>query len=143
MRIKAVALYSAAVPIAIGLAFYLTYAAFDATEGLPWQRMPRWTILALNFLPPVVAGAATSGVLAWWARRRGWYVATVRDHFKRLALGYLLSASIVGLIVSNQRSSDYGLWSQLIEWPLAALIGLALVDFTITMLIREHRLAAI
>jgi len=142
MRFKPIALYSAAVPISVALCFWLTTLVFNATESWPWKRMPDWTILAINVIPPMTAGVLTSLGAVWFARRRGWFTPTMRAHVMRLAFTYALSIAIVALIVANWSNSDFGLWAQVIEWPLAALIGLALVDLLFTIVLGRHHVAA-
>lgn len=100
--------------------------------------MPDWSIFALNVVPPVVAGAVIAVLAAWLARRLGCYQATFRGHLGRLALAYLVSVLIVGIIIDNRGKSDFGLWSQVIEWPLAGLLALAAVDVAITAAMRKH-----
>jgi hypothetical protein len=141
MRSKALALYTVAVPISIGLAYWLTFIVFEATDGLPWKRMPDWTILAINVVPPMSAGVLTSLAAAWLAHQRGWYSPTLRAHATRLALAYALSLTITAVIIANQSNSDFGLWSQVIEWPLAALVGVAVVDAVITLIGGRRRAA--
>ena len=142
MRAKATTLYAACVPVLIALVFALTSLAFCLTGDWPWRRMPDWTVVALNVVPPMVAGAAVAVLVASLARRLGCYQATVRGHLGRLALVYLLAVVIVGIIVDNQGNSDFGLWSQIIEWPLAGLLALAAVDLIITARMRTHRAPA-
>lgn len=142
MRFKVIALYSAAAPVSIALCFWLTTMVFNATQNWQWRRLPDWTILAINILPPMTAGVLISLASLWFARRQGWYEPTLRAHAMRLALTYALSIAIIALIIANWSNSDFGLWGQLIEWPLAALIGLALVDLVATIAAGRHRVAA-
>lgn len=44
---------------------------------------------------------------------------------------YLLSVFIIGSIIANWTNSDLGLWSQVIEWPLAAMLALLAVDLIV------------
>jgi len=142
MRARAAVLYAACLPVLIGLVFSLTTLSFRITKNWPWPRMPDWTVRALNVVPPAVAGAAVALLVALLARRFGWYEATLRGHFRRLAIVYVCAAGLTAVIVGNHESADFGLWSQFIQWPLAGLLALSSIDLAITAGIRRHRAPA-
>jgi len=58
-----------------------------------------------------------------------------------MLIAYTLSLLISVTIISNWRNGEFGLWRQLIEWPLMALIGLIVVDAILTVRLRGQSVA--
>ncbi len=141
MRIRNVVLYVAAVLVSIAFAFVIATIVFLASEKLPWKRLPDWVILAINVAPPLAGGALASWVAARLASSRGWFRATLDGHAERMLIAYALSLLISVTIISNWRNGEFGLWRQLIEWPLMALIGLIVVDAILTVRLRGQSVA--
>jgi hypothetical protein len=138
MRPRPTLLYSLALPVVVAFTFWLTTWAFDLTDGWPWPELAGWTIVALNVVPPAVAGGISAIALACVALRLRWFLPSLRGHLARLALLYPLCALLAGYSAIAQRSSDFGLWGQILEWPLTAFLGLAVVDAVTTLMVRHQ-----
>jgi hypothetical protein len=141
MGYKTIAAFSLAVPVSIVLGVSLVTGAFIATRNWPWRDLPTWSVFALNYLPPFLAGTLTAGLVVSVVRRWGAYVATLPAHVRRNGLAYAICIAIAVLIVMNRSNGDYGLWRQLVEWPLAAILGLMSADLTFTLIKRRANAA--
>jgi hypothetical protein len=101
-------------------AFSVYYQLPDATQRAGWTGP--W----LNQYAPALGGLVVAMALFAILRRRGQYTPALRAHFTRSSLWYGLVGLILWVNYLQRGISDFGLWSQLINWPLAGLLaGLA------------------
>jgi hypothetical protein len=106
------------------------FALYDrAPEGV---QKSEWVGYVLNDFAPALAGVACAGVLAAVLVRARKYVPTIRGFLLRTMSWYLLAAVIEVLVIQGQANSDFGLWGQLITWPLAALLAGLATDALVT-----------
>ncbi|MBC7793097.1 MAG: hypothetical protein H7Z43_05275 [Clostridia bacterium] len=113
----------------IGAAYLAATLAFEVYYAAP-ERYARadWWGWALNIAAPVLGGAAVAAALSAWEVRRGRYSGTWRGHFARTMLWYASAVALYGVVRDNVGISDFGLWGQFVQWPLAAILGAIGVD---------------
>ena len=120
--------FFALVPLVLGshAAASAAFALYDRTpEGV---QKSEWVGYVLNDVAPALAGVACAGLLAAMLMRASKYVPTVRGFLLRTMPWYLLAAAIEVLVIQGRADSDFGLWSQIITWPLAALLAALATD---------------
>ena len=119
-------------PLVIGshAAASAAFALYDrAPEG---AQKSEWVGYVLNDVAPALAGVACAAVLAVLLIRASRYVPTIRGFLLRTMPWYLLAAAIEVLVIQGQANPDFGLWSQIITWPLAALLAGLATDALVT-----------
>jgi hypothetical protein len=122
----------ALVPLVIG-AHAAAAGAFAIYAHLPdgIQRSD-WIGVILNDVAPGSAGVICAGTLAMLLARRGTFSPTLPGFVWR-TLPWLILAGVILLIVNYESAnSDFGLWSQVITWPLAALLAGLVTDAIMT-----------
>ena len=121
--------YSAWLIVIVAASFLFAYTAFGIEASLPNPlRRAHWMGVTLNFIVPVLAGLLSGAVAIWILSIRGELRPTLRDHFFRAAPWYLLICLLVLVVARNAGIRDFGLWSQIITWPLCSTIGALVVD---------------
>ena len=128
-----VVIYSAWLVIILVASFVFVYTAFRVYASLPYalQRAP-WIGFLLNVIVPLLAGVISGAVAIYVLSRRGLLEATVREHLFRAAPWYLLSCLLVLIVVRNEGIKDFGLWSQVITWPLYSTVGALIADIVLS-----------
>ena len=119
-------------PLVIGshVAASAAFALYDqAPEGV---QKSEWVGYVLNDVAPALAGVACAGILAALLIRARNYVPTIRGFLRRTMPWYLLAGAIEILVIQGRANSDFGLWSQIITWPLAALLAGLATDAVVT-----------
>jgi hypothetical protein len=108
-------------------------AAFVLYDRAPESvQKSEWIGYVLNDVAPALAGVVCAVLLAALLVRASRFVATTRGFLVRTMPWYLLAAAIAVLVVQGQASPDFGLWSQIITWPLAALLAGLATDALVT-----------
>ena len=97
------------------------FALYDLAPGTI-QRSD-WIGFAVNDAAPALAGAGCSLLLIAILVRVRLFHATARGFAVRTMPWWLLAAAIEAMVVYQRGNADFGLWSQVITWPLAALLG--------------------
>lgn len=121
--------YSAWLVVIVAASFLFANTGFSIYASLPDPlRRARWMGVVLNVIVPVLAGLLSGAVALRILSARGQLRTTLRDHFFRTAPWYLLICLLVWVIVRNAGIRDFGLWSQIITWPLYSTIGALVVD---------------
>jgi hypothetical protein len=122
----------ALLPLVIGSHAAAT-AAFAIYDRLPVSiQKSDWIGVFLNDIAPAVSGVLCALVLAKWLARHQAFAATVSGFAVRTA-PWLFLASAIGYVVWREKTnSDFGLWSQIITWPLAALVAGLTTDAAVT-----------
>lgn len=133
--------FTLALPVTVASSFVAADFAFDLYYRLPPQtQLADWTGPVLNQVAPGLAGLLVVVVLCRMLLRRGLLRATVRAHLTRTSLWYMLAALILGVNFANRTSPDFGLWSQAVNWPLAAvLVG---IGYDLLLMIGRARTAS-
>jgi hypothetical protein len=108
--------------LAAGLAFTLYGLVPSAHRKYDW-----WGPL-LNIAAPALGGVAVFAPLAAFCSRRNLFTPSLRGHMVRTVLWYAFVAWVISVIVSNRDNSDFGLWGQIIEWPMFALLAAIAAD---------------
>jgi hypothetical protein len=97
--------------------------AFEVYHTFPNEVMREsWWGPVLNRYAPGVGGLLVTMSLHALLRRTGEYTIALRAHLVRALAWYLMVGLIAGINYSNRGSSDFGLWSQVINWPLVGLL---------------------
>ena len=121
--------YSAWLIVIVAASFLFANTAFGIEASLPDPlRRAHWMGVVLNLIVPVLAGLLSGAVAIWVLSTRGQFRPTLRDHFFRAAPWYLLICLLVWVVVRNAGIRDFGLWSQIITWPLNSAIGALVID---------------
>jgi hypothetical protein len=126
-------IYSAWLVIILVASFVFAYTAFRVYASLPYalQRAP-WIGVVLNVMVPLLAGVISGAVAIYVLSRRDQFKPTLREHLFRAAPWYLLSCLLVLIVVRNEGIKDFGLWSQIITWPLYSTIGALFADIVLS-----------
>lgn len=104
----------------------IAYAMF---ERLPsYVQRSEWKGYVLNILAPLLGGIGCAVILIILLTRWHAFTATWRAHIGRAFSWYTLAAAIVWIIAANLSNRDFPLWSQLIIWPLVAIVGALATD---------------
>jgi len=133
-------IYSAWLIVIVAASFLFANTAFDVNASLPdpLRRAP-WMGVVLNVIAPVLAGLLSGAVAIRVLSSRNQLKPTIRDHFFRAAPWYLLTCLLVWVIVRNMGIKDFGLWSQIITWPLFSTIAALVVDIVLSWRISRMR----
>jgi hypothetical protein len=99
-----------------GLAFEVYYAFPNETQRQGW-----WGPI-LNKYAPGLGGLLVTMFVCEILRRTGRYSPKLRAHLLRGAGWYLVVGLILMLNHAQRGVLDYGLWSQLVNWPLVGLL---------------------
>lgn len=86
----------------------------------------------LNDVAPLLSGVACAGLLVAALTHWRAFVATWRAHLARTWTWYALAAGVEWIVRAYRSSGDFGLWSQVVTWPQAALVGALLTDAVAT-----------
>ena len=119
---------AAAYAVALVPLVVASYAAAGAAFAL-YGRAPAsiqrsgWVAHALNDVAPALAGVGCAVILIAILVRARLFLATGRGFAVRTMPWYLLATGIGAVVLRERGSGDFGLWSQVITWPLAALVG--------------------
>ena len=122
-------IYSSWLIVIIVASFLFAYVAFSVYASLPYglKRAP-WMGVVLNAIVPLIAGVLSGAVAIYVLSTRDQLKPTVRGHLFRAAPWYALSGLLVLIFVRNQGVRDFGLWSQIVIWPLYSTIGALITD---------------
>jgi hypothetical protein len=104
------------------LAFAFYYAAPERYSRAEW-----W-VWALNVFAPALGGALVVAVLIAWESRRARYTCTWQGHLARTTSWYVAAGVLYWIVWMDRGISDFGLWGQIIEWPLAGLLAAIATD---------------
>jgi hypothetical protein len=88
--------------------------------------------LVLNDVAPASAGIVCAAVLVTLLARRDAFALTLRGFVVRTVPWMLFAGAILLIVWHEGANSDFGLWSQVITWPLVALIAGLLTDALVT-----------
>ena len=126
-------LYSAALLPLVVASYAAAAGAFEVYERLPDSiQKSDWIGVVLNDVAPGSAGVICVPLLVDMLARRSAFAATLAGFVTRTA-PWITVASFILLIVWRERAnSDFGLWSQIITWPLAALVAGIVTDALVT-----------
>jgi len=114
--------------VALGPLIIASHAAAGGAFAL-YDRAPAtiqrssWIGYALNDVAPALAGVGCTVLLIALLVRARVFHATRRGFAARTIPWYLLAAGISAVVVSQRGNADFGLWSQILTWPRAALLG--------------------
>ena len=137
------ALYVVAVPVVILLSYIVTAMAFPVADWAEQWHPSYWYVVAINFGAPALSGGATGLYWSRIARSRGRREIGFRAHLRRNRVMYGMILCFGYIVAINMGNTDFGLWSQLIEWPLTAMLAFVSADLAIMMVDRTgHRPAA-
>ena len=99
----------------------LAFALYDRAPAS--VRRSDWTGVVLNEVAPGLAGVSCAVLLIALLVRWQVFSPTLRGFLVRTLPWLCLAAAIEVVVLKNRGNSDFGLWSQVITWPLAALLG--------------------
>ena len=127
MRWTVTWLYAGAIVPLVLASHAAASVAFVIYDRLPTSiQRSDWIGYALNDLAPGLAGVGCALVLLAILARLRRFSVTVLGFLWRTAPWWLLAAAIQAVVLRERSNPDFGLWSQVITWPLAALVaGLA------------------
>ncbi len=126
--------FSLGLPVLIIASWLAASAAFALYDLLPSDtQRADWTGPVLNLLAPALSGLLVSALLIHGLRHFRIYVPTLRAHFARAVTWYGYAALVLWITYVNRNNSDFGLWSQFIQWPLAAIVVAVVYDFVATI----------
>ena len=108
--------------LAAGAAFMI-YDEFAGATSRAW-----WWVYLLNGAAPFLAGVPISAFFVKFLDSRGEFRPTLVGHLQRASTWYAFGAWVLLVMNSNRGNSDFGLWSQLIIWPLIATTGALITD---------------
>lgn len=113
---------------------YVAASGASALDGVMPTAVRRagWWTHGLNLVPPFFAGAAIGLILARVLARRGEFGGTFRRHLSRTISWYLLAVGLGYVVYRNRDNADFGLWAQIVVWPLAGAVGALLTDVLLT-----------
>jgi hypothetical protein len=133
--------FSVGLAVLIGASWLAASAAFALYQLLPpdTQRAD-WPGPVIDQLAPGLSGLLVSALLIYGLRRMGIYRAGLRAHFVRAVPWYGFAAWVFWVTYVNRANTDFGLWKQLIQWPLAATIAAVAYDFVTTVYLGRNHL---
>jgi len=131
------------VPVLVGLlALVLLVIASHiaaAVAFLLYDRLPDavqrsdWIGYVLNVAAPLIGGVVCAVAVVALLIRCRQFEPTWKGHFARTFAWYLVAGWVQWIVLQNAGNSDFGLWSQIITWPRAALLGGAATDALATV----------
>ena len=131
--IPASALYLVGLVAIVAASHLFASAAFEIYDRLPDEvQRSGWTGPVLNEVAPCLVGVACAILLVQLLVRRDQFLPTSRGHMHRSASWYLFAVWVLGIIYRNHGNVDFGLWSQIVTWPLAGTIGALITDALLT-----------
>jgi len=126
-------IYLAWLVVIVASAFLFAFAAFSISSSLPIEiRRASWMRVALNVITPVLAGLLAGTLAVHILSVRCQLNPTLRAHFFRAAPWYLLICLLLSVSVRNKGVADFGLWSQIVIWPLYSTIGALIADIVLS-----------
>ena len=116
--------YTVAVAPLVAASYGAAGVAFALYDRAPESvRRRDWMGHVLNEVAPALVGVGCAVLLVALLSRWQMFSTTLRGYFVRTLPWFLLAAAIGAVVLDNRANSDFGLWSQAITWPLAALLG--------------------
>ena len=133
MRWTVTGLYAGAILPLVLASHAAASAAFMIYDRLPGHvQRSDWIGYVLNDVAPGLAGVGCTLVLLAILSRLGRLSATLRGFWFRTASWWLLAMALQLIVLRERSNPDFGLWSQVITWPLAALAAGLATDALIT-----------
>jgi hypothetical protein len=118
-------------------------AALASTAVLePLRRASGAVIWAANVLPGFTVGAISYTLLARWLVRAGALRPTLGGHIGRALSLYACVGLGAFWLARGWHTPDFGLWAQLVLWPVVAALGGLTADAIITWKARHAAGAA-
>jgi hypothetical protein len=115
------------IPVAV-LGGVASFSVLSLSNALDLRYLPNWIVLAMNLVPAFLCGVGCYYVAARLERVREGSSAAPTKHFLRSLPLYLISGLLIAYIWSERSDKSFGLWAQLVVWPLAATLGGILGD---------------
>lgn len=132
---QALWIYAAGLLLLFVSSYLAAGAAFMVYDYLPpATQRATWVGLVLNGVAPWAAGLACGTALVIALVATGKFVPTVRGHLLRASTWYGLGAVLSAAVLSGRSNSDFGLYGQLVVWPLVSIAGALMVDILATYL---------
>lgn len=110
------------IPVAI-LGCVASFSVLSLSNALDLRYLPNWIVLAMNIVPAFLCGVGCYYVAARRERVRDGLSAPPTKHFLRSMPLYLISGLLIIYIWAERSDKSFGLWAQLVAWPLAATLG--------------------
>jgi len=126
-------IYSLWLIVILAASYLLAYAAFSVYAVLPYaMQRASWMVIVLNVIVPLLAGGISGSAAIYVLSRRNQLNPTLRAHLFRAAPWYLLSCLLFLIVVRNEGVEDFGLWGQIVIWPLYSTIGALFADLALS-----------
>ena len=110
------------IPVAV-LGCFASFGVLTLSNVLDLRYLPDWIVLAMNILPAFVSGAGCYYVAGRRERVSEGASTPPTKHLLRAWPLYLISGLLITYIWSERSDKSFGLWAQLVVWPLAATLG--------------------
>lgn len=126
--------FNFAVCLLVAAAYASTTLAFMGYNLAPppYSKHDAWGVL-LNFVTPVLGGAIAYSALRALSNRLGWELRGYRHHLARTFVWYGLVASALWVVFANRDNSDWGLFGQIVTWPMCSVATGLVLDLLLTV----------
>lgn len=123
----------------IGASWLAASGAFALYDLLPPRtQLADWPGPVIDIVAPGLSGLLVSVLLIHWLRSSRIYVPSLRAHLVRAIPWYGFVAWVLWVTYLNRANTDFGLWRQLIQWPVAATFVAVAYDLIATVYLGRH-----